>query len=78
VKTDFFAVNEVEPVRLPKSMWVTAEEVARAALNGLARNRRVVIPGAGVRALMASSRMSPTGLQLRVMDVLVPRGAGKD
>jgi uncharacterized protein len=78
VKTDFFAVNEVEPVRLPKPMWVTAEGVARAALNGLARNRRVVIPGAAVRALMASSRMSPTGLQLRVMDVLVPRGAGKD
>ena len=68
----------VQPVRLPKSMWVTAAEVARAALDGLARNRRVVIPGAAVRALMASSRMSPVGLQLRVMDVLVPRGAGKD
>jgi hypothetical protein len=47
-------------------------------LNGLARNRRVVIPGAAVRVLMASSRVSPTGLQLRVMDVLVPRGAAKD
>ena len=33
----------VQPVRLPKSMWVTAAEVARAALDGLARNRRVVV-----------------------------------
>jgi short-subunit dehydrogenase len=73
VETDFFSENEVEPVRLPKAMWVTPDQVARAALDGLARNKRVVIPNAAVRALMASSRMSPAGLQLRVMDFLVPR-----
>jgi len=77
VKTEFFDRNEVRPVRLPKSLWVTADEVAHAALDGLARNRRVVIPNVAVRALMASSRMSPAGLQLRVMDVLVPRAASR-
>jgi short-subunit dehydrogenase len=73
VKTDFFDRNDVRPVRLPTSMWVSAEDVARSALSGLERNKRVVIPNLAVRALMASSRMSPAGLQLRVMDVLVPR-----
>jgi uncharacterized protein len=73
VRTDFFSKNDVAPVRLPKSMWVSPQQVADAALAGLARNKRVVIPNAAVRTLMASSRMSPTGLQLRVMDVLVPR-----
>jgi uncharacterized protein len=73
VKTGFFDRNDVRPVRLPGSMWVTAGDVARAALNGLERNKRVVIPNVAVRALMASSRMSPAGLQLRVMDLLVPR-----
>jgi short-subunit dehydrogenase len=73
VKTEFFDTGDVRPVRLPKSLWVTADEVARTALDSLARNRRVVIPNLAVRALMASSRMSPAGLQLRVMDVLLPR-----
>jgi short-subunit dehydrogenase len=73
VKTDFFSKNEVSPVRLPKPMWVTPEGVAQAALDGLARNKRLVIPGTAVRGLMAASRMSPTGLQLRVMELLVPR-----
>jgi len=73
VETEFFDVSDVRPVRLPKQLWVTADEVARAALEGLARNRRLVIPNVAVRALMASSRMSPAALQLRVMDVLLPR-----
>jgi uncharacterized protein len=73
VTTEFFDVSDVRPVRLPKRMWVTPDEVAQAALDGLARNRRLVIPNVAVRALMASSRMSPAGLQLRVMDVLLPR-----
>jgi short-subunit dehydrogenase len=73
VETEFFSRNEVRPVRLPKAMWATPEEVARVALEGLSRNRRVVIPGAALRALMTASRVSPAGLQLRVMDVLLPR-----
>ena len=77
VATDFFSKNEVRPVRLPRAMWATPEQVARAAVDGMSRNRRVVIPGTAVRALMATSRMSPSGLQLRVMDVLLPRKAAK-
>jgi uncharacterized protein len=71
VETPFFTSNHVEPVRLPKPMWTTAERVARDALRGVARNRRVVIPGLPMRALMLVSRASPASLQLSVMDLLL-------
>lgn len=72
VKTPFFAVNRAEPVRLPRPMWRTTEAVARDAIAALERNRRVVVPGAGMRALMASSRLSPRAIQIRVMGLLLP------
>jgi short-subunit dehydrogenase len=72
VETDFFDVNGVRPVRLPRALWTTSERVAEIALSGVSRNRRVVIPGAPMRALMASSRLSPAAVQLRVMELLVP------
>ena len=73
VETDFFGVNSAQPVRVPRSMWQTPEAVARAAIAGLKRNRRVVIPGAAMRALMAASRFSPRYLQLRTVDLLLPK-----
>jgi uncharacterized protein len=72
VETDFFDVNHVQAVRLPRALWTTSERVAEVALSAVSRNRRVVIPGAAMRVLMASSRLSPAAVQLRVMDLLVP------
>lgn len=71
VDTEFFSVNDAQAVRLPKAMWTTADAVARLAIDGLSRNRRMVVPGPPLRALMATSRVSPAGLQLRVMDMLL-------
>jgi short-subunit dehydrogenase len=73
VRTEFFDVGSAEPVRLPRAMWSSPEEVARAALHGLERNRRLVVPGTAMRALMTSSRYSPASVQLRVMDLLLPK-----
>jgi len=72
VRTEFFSVNRFQAVRLPKVMWTTADDVALAAIQGLERNRRVVIPGAPMRALMAGSPLTPTAIQLRLMDLLLP------
>jgi short-subunit dehydrogenase len=74
VETDFFEANHARPVRVPKRMWQTADAVARFAIRSLARNRRVAIPGAGMRALMAGSRVSPSAVQLRVMNLLLRDG----
>ncbi len=73
VASEFFAANGPQPVErlLPKFLWQTPASVARAGVEGLARNRRVVVPGAMVRAMMAAGRLAPAGPRLRVMDRLV-------
>lgn len=74
VKTGFFASNDMQAVRLPGAMWVSAEQVAKEALRGLARNKRIVIPNRAMRVLMASSRVAPTPLQLATMKLLLAEG----
>lgn len=52
---------------------MTAEAVARAGLDGLARNRRRVVPGALNRAQTATTRLVPTGVSIRVAEALLNR-----
>jgi short-subunit dehydrogenase len=47
---------------LPSFMWLPADEVARAAVDGLARGRVVVIPGVANRAGAAFARVAPRRL----------------
>jgi len=44
---------------LPKFMWVRADEVARAAVDGLDRGRAVVIPGAANRLGAVAAHLTP-------------------
>src|SRR4051794_7662325 len=53
---------------LPKPLWRTPEQVAAAALDGLERGKRVVVPGTPNRVLAAIGRFSPRPVLLRVMD----------
>ena len=53
---------------LPKPLWRSPEQVAAAAVNGLDRGRRVVVPGTPNRVLAAVGRFSPRPVVLRVMD----------
>jgi short-subunit dehydrogenase len=70
VATEFFAVNGPQPPQrvIPKAMWLRPEAVARAALDGLGRNKRVVIPGRPMRTAMALSSPAPRALRLWAMD----------
>jgi uncharacterized protein len=70
VETEYFSVNGPHPVQrvFPRLMWKSADAVATAAIDGLERNRRLVIPSVPMRALLASGRLAPTSLQLRLMD----------
>ncbi len=54
---------------LPAFLWETAPSVARAAIDGLASGRAVVIPGTGNRAAAAVSRLIPN----RVLVPLIAR-----
>jgi len=49
---------------LPKFMWVAAEDVAKAAVDGLAAGRQVVIPGAANRAAAGLAYLTPKALIL--------------
>ena len=52
---------------LPRIMWVPAARVARAAVEGLAAGRSVVIPGVANRALARVSHHAPRALVLPVL-----------
>ena len=52
---------------LPKFMWVPAADVAKAAVEGMATGRPVVIPGAANRAGAALAHLTPKALLLPMM-----------
>ena len=52
---------------LPKIMWVPAADVAKAAVEGLAAGRPVVIPGAANRASAALAHLAPKALILPLL-----------
>ena len=52
---------------LPKFMWVPAADVAKAAVEGLAAGRPVVIPGAANRASAALAHLAPKALLLPML-----------
>jgi short-subunit dehydrogenase len=52
---------------LPKFMWVPAAEVAKAAIDGLAAGRAVVIPGVANRAAAALAHLAPKALILPLL-----------
>ncbi|WP_139981447.1 SDR family NAD(P)-dependent oxidoreductase [Nocardioides litoris] len=52
---------------LPEVMWVPAEEVARVAVDGLARGRLVVVPGRVNRVAAALAQVTPRSLLLPVL-----------
>lgn len=49
---------------LPAALWISAPEVARAAVDGLDKGRLVVIPGTANRVAAAFSQVTPRSLLL--------------
>lgn len=52
---------------LPAVMWVTAEEVAKQAVEGMEKGRLVVIPGKVNRVAAALSQVTPRSLLLPIL-----------
>lgn len=52
---------------LPKIMWVSAVEVARAAIDGLERGRDVVVPGTANRVMAGMAHVIPHRLLLPIL-----------
>jgi uncharacterized protein len=66
VKTEFTEVAGIGGVedRTPSAVWMTADEIARHAIDGAANDRRVVVPGALNRATALAGQHSPRALAL--------------
>jgi short-subunit dehydrogenase len=71
VETEFTEVAGISDAEasqsLPKFMWVPATDVARAAVDGLAAGRSVVIPGAANRAAAGLAHLAPKTLILPLL-----------
>lgn len=58
-RSDFHSALGMDTSRIPESLWTTADEVVRVSLNGLARNRPIVIPGWRYRTWVAMQSLLP-------------------
>jgi len=58
---------------VPGFMWQNAPEVASAGLDGLARNKAIIIPGSVNKVLGAFSNMTPDAVTRRVSAVVLKR-----
>ncbi|MCV7419707.1 SDR family NAD(P)-dependent oxidoreductase [Mycobacterium yunnanensis] len=71
VKTGFGATAGISDAdaeaALPKAMWVTAADVAAAAVDGVAAGKSVVVPGAFNRVGAAAYRLLPRRLLLPIL-----------
>ena len=78
VKTEFVEVAGLEnsESEMPDFLWSTPEEVAQAAVKGLEKGRRVVIPGVLNRAGAIGGQHAPRSLVLRLGRRLHPAGRG--
>lgn len=53
---------------VPPPLWISAEEAARAGVDGLHHGHRVVVPGLPTRAAMLASAYVPHALKLPVIE----------
>jgi uncharacterized protein len=75
VRTEFMehaGMGDIED-KSPDAFWMTPEELARHAVQGAERDRRVVVPGALNRAGALAGQHSPRSLALPLVRRLWPR-----
>jgi uncharacterized protein len=53
---------------VPRVAWVTAEQAAKAAVDGLAHGHRVVVPGLPIRAAMIATQHLPDAIKLPAIE----------
>lgn len=74
VKTEFMDVAALDGLEggVPAFAWVSSEACARQAVDGLAAGKRVVVPGAAIRAVTVAGQHTPRALLLPLMKRFYP------
>jgi short-subunit dehydrogenase len=77
VRTEFADVAGIGGAeeRTPEAIWLTPEQVAKAAVDGAERGKRVVVPGMLNRATSIMGQHSPRALALPLTKTIWRRGA---
>ncbi len=65
-RTDFQKEAQFDTTSIPDFLWQSAEDVANAALEGAAKKKAMVIPGAHNKAMVGSIKGLPTSVQRRI------------
>ena len=67
-RTEFQEVSSTEGYadRIPGLAWTEAEDVARAGLVGVAKNRATVVPGALYKGAVAVGQITPRAITRRL------------
>lgn len=63
--TEFHDVNHTRPIvsaRVPRALWLDADDVARQGFDGVMAGRLQVVPGFGYKAVVALTRLLPESL----------------
>jgi short-subunit dehydrogenase len=68
VHTELFEKEDHPVERLPEPFWVDQDRVVAAGIDGLARGKRVVVPGLLIRAGAPVGRLAPRWLTNRVVE----------
>jgi uncharacterized protein len=69
VPTEFQARAGIPDGQIPNALVLSAARVARDGYEGLVRNRRVVVPGAGNRLVTGMSRLLPRAAMLAMLEL---------
>lgn len=73
-RTEFQERAGIDDSAIPSFLWQEADVVARAGLDGLAKNRAVVIPGAINRVAGNVTLVTPDAITRRVASIVMRRG----
>lgn len=79
VKTEFWeAAGGDQPIEgaLPSPAWVSVDEVAKAAVNGVDKGERVVVPGIAVKAATTAMGFIPEAIKLPISERLFRKSGG--
>jgi len=73
VRTEFMEVADLDlDSAVPGFAWVSSQECARQAVEGLVRNKRVVVPGLAMRAMTVAGQHTPRAVLLPLMKRFYP------
>jgi hypothetical protein len=73
VDTELWAGAENHPLEsaVPRPLWISAGRCAAEGIDGLAENRRIVVPGLALRASFAAMQYTPPAFKLTVTERLL-------